>query len=184
MPARGKVIEVASGSGEHVSAFAKRFAGVTWQPSDPEAKARASIDAYAAELNAAAGPDGANLLPALHIDAMADNWWQAVEGPIAGVVSINMIHIAPWEACLGLMRGAGELLEAGGFLYLYGPYKVNGAHTAPSNEAFDESLRSRNLRWGLRDQGEVAEAAATEGLALGQVIPMPANNFSLVFRKG
>ena len=138
LPAAGLVLEVASGSGEHAAFFAAALPGVSWQPSDPDPRARASIAAF---LDAGAPP---NLLPPLALDAAAGGW------PIAramAVVCINMIHVAPWSACEGLIAGAARVLPPGGVLYLYGPYKEEGRHTAPSNEAFDADLRARDPSW-------------------------------------
>ncbi len=174
LPASGTVLEIGSGSGEHAVHFAANLPGVTWQPSDPDAEYLASIRAHRA---AARLP---NLLAPLVLDVTAATW------PIAradAVVCSNMIHIAPWAAAEGLMAGAGRVLGAGGVLYLYGPYREAGVPTAPSNEAFDQSLRSRNPAWGLRDVGEVAALAGLSGLALVERIAMPSNNLSLVFRK-
>ena len=174
LPAKGRVLEIASGSGEHALAFAGAFPGVTWQPSDADPEALASIDAWAAEAGLA------NLRPALHLDARAWPW------PVAqaeAIVCINMIHIAPWEACLGLMRGAEALLRPGAALYLYGAMKVAGAQTAASNAEFDASLRARDPAWGVRDLEAVAAAGAARGLELERTVAMPANNFSLILRR-
>jgi|SRR5690348_10478319 len=174
LPATGLVLEVASGSGEHAAFFAAALPGVNWQPSDSDPRARASI---AACRGAGAPP---NLLPPVALDASAAEW------PVAGaasVVCINMIHIAPWSASEGLMAGAARILTAGGVLYLYGPYKEDGRHTAPSNEAFDADLRARDPRWGVRDLGEVIALARRHGLAHQETVAMPANNRSVVFRR-
>ncbi len=174
LPERGLVLEVASGSGEQALEFARAFPKLLWQPSDPDPAALRSIEGWRT-----ASPLF-NLLPPVSLDARAAGW------PIASaeaIVCINMVHISPWSACLGLMRGAGRLLEPGAPLYLYGPYRQAGVETATSNEAFDESLKSRNPEWGLRDVAEVEAAAAEHGLALERLVPMPANNLSLVFRK-
>jgi hypothetical protein len=171
----GLVLEIASGSGEHVVGFAAAFPGLTWQPSDPDEAAVRSVEAWAGEAGLA------NLRPAVRLDA--SEWPWPVRAADA-IVCINMIHIAPWAACLGLMRGAGVLLRAGAPLYLYGPMKVDGRCTTPSNEAFDESLRARDPAWGVRDLEAVAAAGRAQGLELLQVLPMPANNFSLVLRRG
>lgn len=177
LPERGRGLEIASGTGQHAAAFAAAFPGIDWQPSDPSAEARDSIAAWAQEAGSG------NLRPPLALDVMDEGWQAAVGGPFDVLVCINMIHISPWAACLGLMQGAGALLPAGGLLYLYGPYKVGGVHTAPSNEAFDQSLRDRNPDWGLRDMEEVAGAAGRNGLVPEGQMAMPANNFSLLFRK-
>lgn len=170
----GLVLEVASGSGEHAAYFAPRLAPRRWQPSDADPDARASIAAYAASA------DCPTLLSPIALDAGAGAW------PVAAadaVVCINMIHIAPWSAAQGLVAGAAAILPAGGVLYLYGPFMRGGQHTAPSNEAFDASLRARDSAWGVRDLDDVARLAATSGLILNQTIDMPANNLSVLFRR-
>ena len=174
LPARGLVLEIASGSGEHAIYFAAALPGLTWQPSDPDPEARESIGAYRA---AAQLP---NLLPPLALDAAASRW-PVTQADV--IVAINMIHIAPWAASEGLMAGAERLLPAGGVLFLYGPFREHGRHTAPSNAAFDESLRARNREWGVRDLDEVAALATQHGLALEERVAMPANNLSVVFRR-
>jgi SAM-dependent methyltransferase len=173
LAADGIVLEVASGSGEHAVHFATHLPRAVFQPSDPDPEARASIDAWAAE---AALP---NLRPALPLDASAPTW------PIAradAVLCINMIHIAPWGAAEGLVRGAARLLPPRGMLYLYGPYRRGGEHTAPSNAVFDAALRARNPAWGVRDLEAVEALARAYGFSPPSVEPMPANNLSLVFR--
>jgi SAM-dependent methyltransferase len=175
LPQRGLVLEIASGSGEHTCYFAAACGpDLVWQPSDPDPAARASIDAWTA------GMRQANILPAIALHADAADW------PIASadaIICINMIHIAPWDAAMGLMRGAGRILPAGGPLFLYGPYRRGGQHTAPSNEAFDRSLRARNPAWGVRDLEAVAALAASCGFGAPAVHDMPANNLSLVFHR-
>lgn len=174
LPAQGLVLELASGSGEHAVHFAAALPDLVFQPSDPDAAARASIDAWAA----VAGRG--NLRPATALDATAPDW------PITAadaVLCINMIHIAPWAAACGLVHGAARLLAPGGILYLYGPYKREGRHTAPSNAEFDRFLRARNPAWGVRDLEAVAALAATAGFAAPLVETMPANNLSLIFRR-
>lgn len=173
LPARGHVLEISSGTGEHAVFFASGLPGLTWQPSDPDPAARASITAWAAAAALV------NLRPALDIDARAPTW------PVAradAVICINMLHIAPWEAALGLFAGAARILPTHGVLYFYGPFKRDGRHTAPSNAAFDESLRGRNPAWGVRDLGEVTAAVAEAGFAPPDIVPMPANNLSVIFR--
>ena len=173
LPSSGTVLEVASGTGEHVVHFAQAFPMVTWQPSDPSREARHSIDAWIA----AEGLE--NVRPPLDLDAASDSW------PVdhaAAVVCINMIHISPWASTEGLMRGASRVLDAGAPLYLYGPFHRATRPIAPTNAAFDEDLRSRDPRWGLRDLDEVAVCAGSHGFVLDRVVEMPANNLSIIFR--
>jgi len=177
LPREGLVLEIASGTGQHVVAFAQALPHLTFQPSDPNASARASIEAWRAEAGAE------NLLPPMNIDVMGEGWWTAVDKPVAALIAINLIHISPWAATEGLFAGAGRLLAEGGLVYLYGAYKRDGRHTAPSNEAFDASLRRTDPAWGVRDMADVAAAAAKNGFHLEEIAPMPANNFSLFFRK-
>jgi SAM-dependent methyltransferase len=174
LPARGLVLEVASGSGEHAAHFAAGLPGLTWQPTDVDAQALTSISAYRA---AAALP---NLLPPLELDASWPAW------PLAhadAVVAINLIHVAPATVLEGLIAGAGRVLAPGGVLYLYGPFKENGRHTALSNASFDASLKAYDPAWGVRDRGEVADLAGRHGLDFAERVAMPANNLSLVFRR-
>jgi SAM-dependent methyltransferase len=174
LPRRGLALEIASGTGEHILHFAREFPALRWQPSDPDPAALRSIEAWRAQ----AGSD--NLLPPVALDAGGETW------PVAAadaILCINMIHISPWAATLGLLRGAGRLLAPGAPLYLYGAYHQAGVETAPSNEAFDASLRARDPQWGLRQLDDVVAAAAAQGLALEQVVPMPANNLSVVLRR-
>ncbi len=175
LPARGLVLELASGSGEQAVYFAQRLPALRWQPSDIEPRSLASIAAHQADANLA------NLLPPLLLDATAEPW--PVERADA-LVCINMIHIAPWRVSEGLMAGARRTLAPGGVIYLYGPYKIDGRHTAPSNAEFDQSLRARNPEWGIRDLADVTDLAARHGFALAETVPMPANNLSVVFRSG
>jgi hypothetical protein len=168
------VLEIASGSGGHVVHFARALPGITFQPTDPDAASRASIDAWVAD-----GGLG-NVRPAMALDVTAEAW-PAVE--VQAVICINMIHISPWASTLGLMRGAARLLPSGGVLFLYGPYRRGGAHTADSNAAFDRSLRERNPAWGIRDLEAVAEAARAEGFGAPIIEQMPANNLSVIFHR-
>ncbi|MXQ14139.1 DUF938 domain-containing protein [Microvirga makkahensis] len=174
LPASGLVLEIASGTGEHALHFAATLPHLTWQPTDQDEQALNSIAAHRA---ASALP---NLLAPLRLDASAPDW--PVERADA-LVAINMVHISPWRATQGLMAGAGRVLPSGGVLFLYGAYKEKGAHTAPSNEAFDQGLRRRNPEWGIRNLEEVADLARAHGLELVERIAMPANNLSLVFRR-
>lgn len=174
LPTSGTILEIASGTGEHAAWFAQQLRPLVWQPSDPDPAMLRSIAAHATDA----------LCPSLNdpieLDVHARPW------PIdsaAGVVCINMCHIAPWSATESLFRGAGSILGAGGIVYLYGPYRRDGQPTAPSNEAFDSSLRAQNPDWGLRRLEAVAALAEDEGFALDRVVEMPANNLSLVFAK-
>ncbi|MDR5854594.1 DUF938 domain-containing protein [Caballeronia sp. LZ062] len=174
LPPRGVVLEIASGTGQHAVHCAAALPQIVWQPSDSDAAARDSIAAWRAYAGLA------NLAEPLALDVTQNDWGT---GEVAGIVCINMIHIAPWEAAEALFRGAAGRLAAGGVLYLYGPYRRNGAHTAPSNEAFDAQLRATDSRWGVRDM-EAVEALGREArFTLAEAVPMPANNFSLVFVK-
>lgn len=181
LPATGTVLEIASGTGEHAAFFAPRLAGaglagagLIWQPSDRDPSALASIAAWVAEAGAP------NLRPPLRLDVREQPW--PVE-QAAAVFSANMIHISPWDCCLGLMAGAGRILPPGGVLILYGPFRLGGRHTAPSNAAFDADLKARDPAWGVRDLEAVGAAAEAAGLDHLATEPMPANNLSVVWRK-
>ena len=170
LPRQGLVLEIASGSGQHAQYFAQALPELVFQPSDPEADRRASIDAWA---------DGmANIRPALALDATTT--WPSISA--AAVLCINMIHISPWEATLGLMRNVGAVLGQGGLLILYGPFLQDSVPTAAGNQAFDLDLRARNPLWGLRRVADVAECAAANGFAAPEIVSMPANNLILIFR--
>lgn len=172
LPERGTVLEIASGAGVHVAHFAARFPQLTFQPSEASAGALVDIDAHAAR---------ENVLPAIHLDVLAWPW------PIAradAILCINMIHASPPETLPALMRGAGALLSSGGLLVTYGPYRIGGAQTSESNVEFDAWLkRERHPSWGVRDLEAVVAAAEANGLVLDDRIVMPANNFTLVFRR-
>ncbi|SOZ08958.1 DUF938 domain-containing protein [Cupriavidus taiwanensis] len=174
LPARGTVLEIASGTGQHAVHFAAALPGITWQPSDPDAAARASIAAWIAHAGVA------NVRAPLALDVCRQPW--GIDAA-AAVVCINMIHIAPWAAAEALFAGAGKLLGPGGVLFLYGPYRRGGAHTAPSNAAFDAQLRATDPDWGVRDMEAVIALGAAQGLRCDEPVPMPANNFCLVLRK-
>jgi SAM-dependent methyltransferase len=168
----GLVLEIASGTGQHAAHMAAALPHVTWQPTDVDPGALASIAAW---VESAALP---NLRPPVALDVAAHPW------PVAAadaIVCINLLHIAPWSAALALFRGAAAVLPPGGLLYTYGPYRFDGV-TAASNDAFDASLRARDPAWGVRDARDLEDAASAVGLRLDEVVPMPANNHSLVFR--
>jgi len=176
LPERGVLLEIASGSGQHAAYFANAFPGIRWHPSDVDPSALASIAAHADEAGSG------NLEPAILLDTTSDPW--PVSGPFDAILCVNMIHIAPWSAAEGLLRGASQHLSAHGQLITYGPYRFDGAFTAPSNAAFDDSLRSRDPSWGVRDVSDLGALAARLGLRLDRVIDMPANNHVLTFIRG
>jgi SAM-dependent methyltransferase len=168
------VLEIASGTGEHAVWFSTALPELTWQPTDHDPEALSSIAAW----RDMAGPP--NLLPPLLLDASADTW------PVAQadvVVAINMVHIAPWTATQGLIPGAARVLTQGGLLFLYGPFREGGEHTAASNAAFDADLRARDPSWGIRDLDEITALASRHGLMGPERIAMPANNLIVVFRR-
>jgi SAM-dependent methyltransferase len=174
LPATGTVLEIASGTGQHAIHFAAALPDLVWQPSDLDGEARASIAAWTAHSGLT------NVRPPLAIDVRDASW--GIEAA-AAIVCINMIHISPWASAQGLIGGAGRLLGPGGVLFLYGPYRRGGAHTAPTNAAFDDQLQSRNPAWGVRNMEDVVALAEAAGFDADEPIAMPANNFSLVFRK-
>jgi hypothetical protein len=181
LPATGTVLEISSGTGEHAVFFAPQLQSHLWLPSDPNPIARASIAAWRSFAPIE------NLLPPIALDCCDPVW--AVEQadvplpqPIRAIVNINMIHIAPWSACLGLFAGAARILPPDGILYLYGPFKQNDRHTASSNATFDQSLQMQNPDWGVRDLEQVVAVAQTHGFSLVKTVAMPANNLSVVWR--
>ena len=189
LPPTGTVLEVSSGTGEHAVFFAPRLQPRKWIPSDPNPVARASIAAWREHCPAD------NLYPPIELDVRNPIWEVEQDklpkplqnvgfnrDSIVAIVNINMIHISPWSACLGLMAGAGRILPPNGILYLYGPFKQGGKHTAPSNANFDESLQAQNPEWGVRDLDEVVAVAQAQNLSLVETYAMPANNLSVIFQ--
>jgi len=174
LPPSGTVLEIASGTGQHVVHFAAHLPTLTFQPSDIDATYQASVRAYRDDAKLE------NVMAPITLDVTAPQW--PLESADA-IICSNMIHIAPWEACLGLLAGAGRLLPEGGILYMYGPYKIGGKHSAPSNEDFDASLRNRDPSWGIRNLDDVALEARRQGLHLIKTVTMPANNLSVIYRK-
>ena len=172
LPPTGLVLEIGSGTGQHVAHFAEALPELVFQPTEMDEERHASIAAWTAGL--------ANVRPPIAFD-VAKLPWPVTQAD--AIICINVIHISPWEATLALMKGAGEILRPGGVLVTYGPYRREKRHTAPSNETFDAWLKERDERWGVRDMEEVAEVAKAAGLALEEAVPMPANNFTLVFRR-
>ena len=171
LPARGIVLEIASGSGQHAAHFAAALPALHWQPSDADPAALASIDAWCGGIG--------NVRPALALDVM-EPAWPGVASSLDAIFCANMLHIAPWPTCTALMRGAARHLAPRGLLLLYGPYLVDGEPTAPSNLAFDRDLRARNPAWGLRPLAAVVMEANAAGLVLRERVAMPANNLLLV----
>ena len=181
LPPTGTVLEIASGTGEHAAYFAPKLKPRKWIPSDPDASLRESIAAWAEY------SPSENLYQPLDIDASQPVWKAEKEilseiSDICAIVNINMIHISKWTACLGLIAAAGRILPPEGILYLYGPYKQGGEHTAPSNAAFSEYLQEQNPEWGVRNLEDVVELAKTHNLILQKTYSMPANNLSVVFK--
>ena len=173
LPGAGLLLEVASGTGEHCAHLAAALPGLTFQPTDPDPDALASINAWCRTLP--------NVRPALALDASAPDW------PVAAadaVLCVNMIHIAPWAAAVGLVAGAARVLPRGGVLALYGPFMRGGRHTGPGNVAFDTDLRARNPAWGLRGLEDVAALAASAGFGMPEIVQMPADNLVVAFRHG
>ena len=174
LPMTGVILEIASGSGEHIVHFARNFPALVFQPSDPDLDARLSVAAWVKATRVT------NVRAPITLDASQSLW------PVAsadGIICINMVHISPWEATLGLIKGAAAILPPASPFYLYGPYKRGGFVTAPSNQAFDRSLRDRNPTWGLRDLEAVSAMAQSVGFSAPVISEMPANNLSAVFRR-
>ncbi|MFO0614626.1 MAG: DUF938 domain-containing protein [Polyangiaceae bacterium] len=177
-PDVGYVLEIASGSGQHVEHFARALPALVFQPSDPSPEARTSVDLYAREAGLT------NVRPARDLDVLQPNWDAGVGlAMVDVVVCINMIHIAPWEATRRLFEGASRLLGTGSPLLLYGPYRFGGVFLAPSNEAFSQSLRERDPAWGVRDRDDVVREGRDAGFVLDKLVALPANNHALVFRR-
>lgn len=177
LPPQGSMLEIASGTGEHVVHFARGLPCWRFQPTEFDETSRQSVRAWIAHEGLA------NVAAPVALDARADTWDVEQSGPFDAMLSLNMIHIAPWAAAQGLFRGAGRVLKSGGLLLLYGPFQEDGVHNAPSNAAFDESLRARDPDWGVRDIRDLQSLAKENGLTLRQRQAMPANNQILTFVK-
>lgn len=173
LPSHATVLEVASGTGQHAAWFATELPGLTWQPSEAEPDLLPSIEAWRVGC--------ANVNPPVLLDVAVDPW---PSQHADAVLAINMVHISPWESTEALFRGARRLLPRDGLLLLYGPYRVGGVHTAPSNEAFDRDLRARDPRWGVRDVDDIRKLAGSLAFRLDELVQMPANNLMLVLRRG
>ena len=178
LPSTGNVLEIASGTGEHAVFFAPFFSPRQWFPSDLEAASCQSIDAWQQHCAIE------DVQPSRIVNVLQSQWWQEIDiANLTTIININMIHISPWQATLGLMEGASHLLPPEGILYLYGPYQKDGKHTAFSNESFDEFLKAQNPEWGVRHLEEVIKIAENNQLIWQKTVPMPANNFSVIFQK-
>ena len=171
------VLEIASGTGQHAIYFTSKLPHLVWQPSDRDSEALASIESWVAE------EGGANVVPPILLDASAPEWPAEAAG-VDAIFNANMIHISPWPVAEGLFAGAGRILANEALLFLYGPFKIDGQATAPSNVAFDEDLRRRDPEWGVRNLEEVEALARAAGIELIEINDMPANNKLIVFRKG
>ena len=172
----GLLLEIASGTGEHAVHMAAALPGWQWQPSEADPTMVPSIDAWRLESGLV------NVHPARVVDVSAPGWTHAFTHGFDALFCANMIHIAPWSAAQGLFAGAAQLLRAGGCMFTYGPYRFSGEFTAPSNQAFDQSLRQRNPAWGVRDIDDLTALAGSHGLTLSERVAMPANNHVLVWR--
>ena len=178
LPENGTVLEIGAGTGEHAIHIAAAAPGLRWRPSDPDETARRSISAHI-EASGLASID-----QPLALDVADPKWTSGIQGEVDVIISINMIHIAPFAAAQGLFAGASRLLPGGGRLLFYGPFAQGGAHSAPSNEAFDASLKARDPRWGVRDlEHDIAPLAQEFAFRRDAVVQMPANNFTVVFSK-
>lgn len=175
LPASGRVLEIASGTGQHALWLSQRFPALSFQPSDPSPAARASIAAWTADTPAVAPP--------LDLDVAAPGWAARAGGMFDAILAVNLVHIAPWVVCRGLMQGAAEVLVPGGSLFLYGCFSRDGRHLSDSNALFDASLRAEDPAWGVRAVEDTAAEAAAAGLSHAETVDMPANNLLLVFRR-
>jgi len=178
LPEQGTIFEIASGSGEHAAFMAPKLPDLHWQPSDIETDNIASINAWRTETEAD------NILPAQHFNVLENSFEeQTLPSPLAAILAINLVHISPWSVTEALIEKAGQTLPEAGLFYLYGPYKRDGQHTSASNEQFEAWLKAKDEQWGVRDMEAVIELAENAGFPEPKVTAMPANNFSLVFRR-
>ena len=175
LPETGVLLEIGAGSGQHAAFFAPHFPGLIWQPTEPDPDGRASVAAWVEEVNPA------TLRPPLDLNVTANPW--PVAQHVDAIFSANMIHIAPWACCRGLLAGAGRILRPDGVAVLYGPFMRGGEHTAPSNAEFDASLKRRDPSWGIRDLDAVTACAGEAGLAAAEIVAMPANNLMVIFKR-
>ncbi len=177
LPTTGMVLEIGCGTGEHAVCFAEAMPNLIWQPSDTDTDARASTASWIKFVGLK------NLLAPLDINVCSTLWGVEEAAPFDAIMSINMVHIAPWAACLGLFAGAGRLLCDGGLLIFYGPFMRGGVHNSPSNADFDVSLKARNPSWGVRDLADLERVGEASGLSLREIIEMPSNNAIVVFSR-
>ncbi|WP_419903341.1 DUF938 domain-containing protein [Kiloniella sp.] len=183
LPNKGILLEIASGTGDHAAWIGPKIAPVKWQTTEYNKDLFPSICAHIAHT------ESSNILNPVYVDVIQNNWsfetktQDKLINNVDVITCINMIHISPWEATLGLLSGAADILKKDGVLYLYGPFFQDSVETAPSNSQFDYSLRQQNDSWGIRDLNTVEEVAKSNGLTLEEVIQMPANNLSVIFRK-
>lgn len=177
LPGSGRVLEVASGTGQHAVAFAAAFPAIDFLTSDPNPASRDSILAWMSHAGLS------NVTEPRDIDVAAADWAHDLDGSLDAVLAINLVHISPWSAAEGLIEGTARLLRPEGFLYVYGPYRRSGRHTAESNAAFDRSLRSQDPSWGVRDLEDIEALAGVHGLSVDEIVEMPANNLSLIIRR-
>ena len=177
LPSTGTVLEIASGGGQHVFHFSAALPDLDWCPSDYDLDLVGHLQQ---RIKMATRP---NLLAPLHLDVREAGWSGKVAGRLAAVTSSNLIHIAPWSACMGLFDGAARVLEPGGLVYFYGPFIVDGKFSSDGNESFDRSLRADNPDCGLRHLEDLCEVAKNAGFVLDQTIEMPVNNLSVLFRR-
>lgn len=177
LPNDGAVLEIGSGTGQHATSYARRTPRLTWHPTDIVDSHLASIDAWRRHAGLA------NVQPPQRVDLLDADWTWRPGGPLAALLCINVLHISPWAVSQNLIAGAARLLQPDGKLFVYGPFMRDGEHTAPSNAAFDASLRTRDPAWGVRDTRDLAALASAQKLLLTDIIPMPSNNFVLVFAR-
>jgi hypothetical protein len=173
LPDKGTLLEIASGSGQHIAYFAQKLPALRFVPTDVDPNNLASISIYAEEA-------GDNVLEPRELDVRSNEW---PVGKVEAIFCANMIHIAPWSCTVGLLDGVGRNLTTPGVFVLYGPFRFEGQHVSQSNVEFDASLRARDASWGVRDAEAVVALAEAAGLRLDETVPMPANNHCLVFRR-
>jgi len=178
LPSYGTILEIASGSGQHITYFAKNIDALTWQPSDADPNILPSIAAWTKSQNLEE-----KILPPLLIDTRMPNWHIKDSETLSAIIIINLVHIAPWNVITSLFKQAENLLKSDSLLYFYGPYKINNLHTSTSNEKFDQALKCQNIEWGVRNLDDLITLATFHNFRLMETVPMPANNRSVIFKK-